>query len=585
VKLGFATGSRLSSWLTHVNKADSVMTTNAPTISIVTASLNARETIGDCVQSVKNQTCSAQHIIVDGNSSDDTVAIARKYGRPDAIIISERDGGLYEAINKGIALAAGDIIGTLNADDFYPHARILSIVQSAFSDPDVEACYGDLVYVDRNDGSKVIRYWRSSPYSDKLMTRGWMPPHPTFFVRRSVYEKLGMYRLDMGTAADYEFLLRTLAVNRIRARYIPTLITVMRVGGMSGSSLGARLRANRMDRRAWTINSLQPKPWTLLAKPIRKSTQYISKKIYSKPWLDPEFLGKIDSEGHEESQSTRIDLGPPSSVRPTRNRYGSMPPFYVVTVNYHNENKIANMIKSIGSPGILKKLIIVDHSRSDSLSAIGADFPILVIRQPNRGYGAGINRGLRQIPDQDAFVMLCNPDTAILNWGKLLDALDYMKQHPNIGCLIPTLMSRDGKLQPAVRKFYTLSILMAARNPWIQKRFPEALKRHYYLEKEAGEPLEVDWGSGSAMIVRNSMFPYPVSFDERFFLYFEDVDLCAQMWRHGFSVVYYPQLIVYHDAASLSRKSIYYFAIHCASLLKFIHKYRGLFRRALIQRI
>ena len=109
--------------------------------------------------------------------------------------------------------------------------------------------------------------------------------------------------------------------------------------------------------------------------------------------------------------------------------------------------------------------------------------------------------------------------------------------------------------------------------------FPEILEDHYYVLKKDKQPFEVDWGSGSAMLVRNSLFPYPISFDERFFLYFEDVDLCAQMWRHGFSIIHYPRLIVYHERASLSHKSTYYFAIHVASLLKFIYKYKGLFRR------
>jgi glycosyltransferase involved in cell wall biosynthesis len=264
------------------------------TISIITASLNSGATIRDCVQSVRKQTYPVEHIIMDGVSTDDTVSKAKKFARSNALITSQRDNGLYDAINKGIRIASGDIIGILNADDFYPHNRIISIVQEVFKNSEIDACYGDLVYVDRKDTSRIVRYWRSSPYSDKLMNNGWMPPHPTFFVRRSVYENHGTYRLDMGTAADYEFLLRVLAVNRIRALYIPTLITVMRTGGVSSSSLRARLRANRMDRKAWVVNSLRPKPWTLIAKPMRKSIQYIFKKACSKTWLDGDFLGKPD---------------------------------------------------------------------------------------------------------------------------------------------------------------------------------------------------------------------------------------------------------------------------------------------------
>ncbi|MGO9117846.1 MAG: glycosyltransferase [Desulfomonilaceae bacterium] len=556
------------------------MNPKRPTVSIITASLNSGATIRDCAQSIRKQTCPVEHIIVDGLSTDETLAVAEKYARSDATIISERDDSLYEAINKGIALSTGDIIGTLNSDDFYPHSRIISIVQEVFKNSEIDACYGDLVYVDRKDTSRIVRYWRSSPYSDKLMNNGWMPPHPTFFARRSVYEKHGTYRLDMGTAADYEFLLRALVVNRIRVLYLPTLITVMRTGGVSSSSLGARLRANRMDRKAWFVNHLQPKPWTLLAKPIRKSTQYFFKKTYGKPWLDDEFLGKTDAEDKAEPEKSRtLSLRENNYDDPAAAGIREMPPFYVVTVNYHNENRIIRMIESLRSVDLVKKLIIVDHSGSDILNSINSDFPISVIPQPNRGYGAGLNRGLRQIPDQDALVMLCNPDTAILNPEKLQHALHYMNQSPEIGCLIPRLLTREGASQPAARRFYTLSTLLTVRNPWILKRWPEFLKEHYYSEDLDNGPYEIDWGSGSTMFVRNSLFPYPISFDERFFLYFEDVDLCAQIWDHGFSVVYYPDLIVNHDGARLSRRSFHYLAVHLTSLLKFIYKYRGLFNR------
>ncbi|MGO9121798.1 MAG: glycosyltransferase [Desulfomonilaceae bacterium] len=550
------------------------------TISIITASLNSAATIRDCVQSIRKQTYPVEHIIVDGLSTDETLAAAEKYSRPDAVIISERDQNLYEAINKGIATSKGDVIGTLNSDDFYPHNRIISIVHRVFKNPDIDACYGDLVYVDRKDTSRIVRYWRSSPYSDKLINRGWMPPHPTFFVRRSVYEKHGPYRLDMGTAADYEFLLRILAVNRIRALYLPTLIAVMRSGGLSSSSLQARLRANKMDRRAWTVNGLVPRPWTRLLKPIRKSTQYFFKKTYSKPWLDEEFLGNNVAQDEAEPEiSGVLPSSENNSEYPVASDSGGMPPFYVVTVNYHNENQITRMIESLRSVSFLRKLIIVDHSGTDSLSFINSNFPILIIREPNRGYGAGMNRGLRQIPDENGFVMLCNPDTEILDPAQLVDALDYMIRNPSVGCVIPKLVNRQGRPDVSARKFCKLNSLLWVRNPWIVKRSPEFLQDHYYLGEQGPGPYEIDWGSGSAMLVRNSLFPHPISFDERFFLYFEDVDLCAQMWWHGFSVVHHPEVVLYHQAARLSRKSMYYFAVHLTSLLKFIYKYQGLFNR------
>jgi GT2 family glycosyltransferase len=550
------------------------------TVSIITASLNAGATIRDCAQSVRKQTYPVEHIIMDGVSTDDTVSKAKKFARSNALITSQRDNGLYDAINKGIRIASGDIIGILNADDFYPHNRIISIVQEVFRNSEIDACYGDLVYVDRKDTSRIVRYWRSSPYSDKLMNNGWMPPHPTFFVRRSVYENHGAYRLDMGTAADYEFLLRALVVNRIRVLYLPTLIAVMRVGGLSSSSLQARLRANRMDGKAWTVNGLVPRAWTRLLKPIRKSTQYFFKKTYSKPWLDEEFLGKNDAQDEAEPATSRVLPSRENNLEcPVATDSRETPPFYVITVNYHHENQITRMIESLRPVSFLRRLIIVDHSGTDSLNFPNSNFPILIIREPNRGYGAGLNRGLRQIYDQNALVMLCNPDIEILDRGQLIDTLEYMIDNPNVGCVVPKLVTRQGRPDVSARKFYTLSSLLWVRSPWIVKRRPEFFQEHYYAEEQGVGPHEIDWGSGSAMFVRNSLFPYPISFDERFFLYFEDVDLCAQMWRHGFSVVHHPQLVVYHHAARLSRNSIYYFAVHLASLLKFIWKYRGLFNR------
>jgi GT2 family glycosyltransferase len=196
------------------------------------------------------------------------------------------------------------------------------------------------------------------------------------------------------------------------------------------------------------------------------------------------------------------------------------------------------MINSLRSVDLLKKLIIVDHSESDRISSFEVDFPTLVIRQPNKGYGAGLNRGLREIPDQNALVLLCNPDIIVPGSMQLVDALNYMVENPKIGCLIPSLVSEGAELQPAVRKFYTLASFLAVRNSWVGRVFPKLIGNHHYLIKEDMQPFEVDWGSGRAMLVRNSLFPYPISFDERFFLYFEDVDVCAQMWRHGFSVVH-----------------------------------------------
>ncbi len=245
----------------------------ATTISIITPVFNAKDTLRDCIESVLSQDYSVEYIIVDGGSTDGTTDIIAEYASRLAHLISEPDRNSYDAANKGIALATGDVIGILAADDIYAHGEVVSKVAAAF-ELDVDACYGDLVYVDRRNTTKVTRYWKAGAYERKLFYNGWMPPHPTFFVRRSMYEKYGMFRLDQGTAADYELMLRFLFKAGITAAYVPEVLVKMRAGGSSGMSLRNRIKANRYDRRAWKLNGLRPKPWTLLLKPLSKLSQY-----------------------------------------------------------------------------------------------------------------------------------------------------------------------------------------------------------------------------------------------------------------------------------------------------------------------
>lgn len=204
---------------------------------------------------------------------DGTAEIIAEYAPRLSKYVSEPDKSNYDGANKGISLATGEVIGILAADDLYAHSEVIAKVAAVF-EQGVDSCYGDLVYVDRKNTAQVIRYWKAGAYQRKLFYRGWMPPHPTFFVRRSVYEAHGMFRLDQGTAADYELLLRFLFKVGITTAYIPEILVRMRVGGSSGVSLKNRIRANRYDRRAWKINGVKPRPWTLLLKPLSKLTQY-----------------------------------------------------------------------------------------------------------------------------------------------------------------------------------------------------------------------------------------------------------------------------------------------------------------------
>ena len=249
-----------------------------PKISIITTVFNAASTLPDCLESVRGQNSpKIEHILVDGASTDGTSNIIERYRSGLGKVISEPDNGIYDGMNKGIQLATGDIIGILNADDTYAGPDILSQVAKVFSEKHVDSCYGDLVYVDADDSSKVVRYWRAGDFDPSKFYWGWMPPHPTFFVRRSVYEKFGLFNLSLGSAADYEIMLRFLLRHKITTTYIPKVLVRMRAGGVSNASFRNRLKANRMDRKAWTINGLRPFPWTILAKPVRKIWQWFLK--------------------------------------------------------------------------------------------------------------------------------------------------------------------------------------------------------------------------------------------------------------------------------------------------------------------
>ncbi len=247
-------------------------------ITLLTPVWNNVDTISHCLRSIAEQTVVCQHILIDGGSIDGTLDIIEQEKSPGALVISEPDQGMYDAINKGLQRASADIIGILNADDYYPSEDVLENVTAAFADPAVDAIYGDVMYVERANTDKVIRRWHSGDYKREKLYAGWMPPHPTFFIRRQLYEEHGGYRLDLGTAADYELMLRMLLKYQANATYVPGVRVHMRNDGMSNASLKNRLRANRNDRKAWRVNGLKPRPWTLLAKPLGKIGQWFSKR-------------------------------------------------------------------------------------------------------------------------------------------------------------------------------------------------------------------------------------------------------------------------------------------------------------------
>ena len=247
-------------------------------ISVVTSVYNRAGTIADAVNSLRRQRHSdVEHIVQDGGSTDGTIGILNALAAPEMLVESAKDTGIYDGINRGIRRATGDVIGLLHSDDLLASDHILDNVAQAFSDPAIDGVYGDLLYVASDDPSRVVRYWRSGPYSANRLAWGWMPPHPTLYLRRSVFDAFGFYDTDFRIAADYEAMLRFLVGGGIRLGYLPEVMVRMRVGGESNRSLGRILRKSREDYRAIRRHGVGG-IGTLLAKNFSKVGQFISKE-------------------------------------------------------------------------------------------------------------------------------------------------------------------------------------------------------------------------------------------------------------------------------------------------------------------
>ncbi len=248
---------------------------NLPIVSIITASFNSERTIADTLTSVALQDYpNIEHIIIDGASSDKTVEIVKRF-RHVKKIVCEKDDGIYDAMNKGIRQCTGKLIGILNSDDFYPHHSVISRVVNQLQQDKTDSLYGDLVYVSQNDTRKRLRTWIAGEFKTSKFLFGWMPPHPTFFVRKEMYEKWGYFNTTFRSAADYELMLRFLYKHHISVSYLPQIIVTMRSGGVSNSSISNRINANREDSEAWRVNGLRPRIYTSWLKPLRKLTQFI----------------------------------------------------------------------------------------------------------------------------------------------------------------------------------------------------------------------------------------------------------------------------------------------------------------------
>lgn len=244
-------------------------------ISIVTPAFNSAKTIRHTIESVARQTYpNVEYIIVDGGSHDATAKIVAHYPDVVDLFISEPDHGVYDAMNKGIRAASGEIIAILNSDDFYIHSHVLEQIAATFQQSGADSVYGDLQYVDQHNPHKVIRHWESGAFQRRKFLAGWMPPHPAFFVKRVVYQRHGLFNLSLKSSADYELMLRFLYKHQVSAAYVPDVLVRMRVGGLSNATWRSRIRANREDRTAWKINGIKPRFYTTILKPLRKLQQF-----------------------------------------------------------------------------------------------------------------------------------------------------------------------------------------------------------------------------------------------------------------------------------------------------------------------
>jgi glycosyltransferase len=211
-------------------------------ISVITAVYNNKHTVSQTLRSILSQTHTfIESIVIDGGSTDGTIDVLNNFKNKLSFISSEPDTGIYDALNKGIGYATGDIVGFLHADDIFENNFVLEDIAKIFENPIVDAVYGDLVYVNNEDASKVLRYWKSSDFNNSNLAYGWMPPHPTLYVRRSIYDKFGLFDTRYSISADYDLVLRFFGGDKLTTAYMPKVLVRMRVGGVSNRSLSTIL--------------------------------------------------------------------------------------------------------------------------------------------------------------------------------------------------------------------------------------------------------------------------------------------------------------------------------------------------------
>ena len=244
-------------------------------VSIITVTYNSAGTLRDTLESVKNQDYpDVEHILVDGASKDDTVKIIQAYSHV-AKYVSEKDRGLYDAINKGILMSTGDVVGILNSDDFFPHKQVISHMVKCFKENDADAVFGDIAFVRPENLEKVIRLYSSRKFYPGKFKYGYMPAHPSFYVKRKFYEEYGLYKLDYKIAADYELLMRFMYTNQLKYAYLPEVMVYMRTGGVSNKNILSRYVLNKEIIRACKENGVKTNMFIISLKYFNKVFEYV----------------------------------------------------------------------------------------------------------------------------------------------------------------------------------------------------------------------------------------------------------------------------------------------------------------------
>lgn len=248
-------------------------------LSIITVTWNSAATVADTLASVNAQTHDeVEQIVVDGGSTDATLAIVKTVGRRVSRVVSERDHGIYDAMNKGLSLASGDVVGLLNSDDFLASPDVLEAVAAAFADPLIDAVYGDLCYVRQYEPEQVVRYWRSGPFRTGAFTRGWSPPHPTLYVRKSFYDTHGGFDTSYALAADIDLMVRFFEVLGLRSVHLPKVFVRMRLGGATNKSVANIVKQNREIWRSLQKHGLKASfPGFVIRKLVARARQLVSR--------------------------------------------------------------------------------------------------------------------------------------------------------------------------------------------------------------------------------------------------------------------------------------------------------------------